>query len=138
MIRKSIGRPVALVVLFLALVLPARVSAQGFDPEAMRQRMTDQVAETVKTLALEGEVADKVHEILMARVEKRMELFAEMRAAREQGRQGGFQGMRDKMASQDEETGKQLAEVLTEEQLAAWKAHEEELRSRMRRGPRNG
>jgi len=138
MIRNRIGRPAAFVVLLLALAAPTRAGAQGFDPQAMRQRMTDQVDETVKTLALEGEVATKVKEILMARVEKRMELFARMRAAREQGQQGGFQGMRAAMASLDEETGKQLAEVLTEDQLAAWKAHEEELRSQMRRGPRNG
>ncbi len=135
MIRPSSGRVAALAIaLFvLSLATAPRVLAQGFDPEQMRLRMTEQVGETVKALELEGATADTVRAILMARVEKRMGIMAEMRS----GQGGGREGMREAFARMDEETGKQMAEVLNEKQLAAWKAREEELRSQRGRRPGN-
>ena len=135
MIRILSGRlpGLALALLALSLVPTTRVQAQGFDPEQMRLRMTEQVGETIAALELEGETADTVRGILLARVEKRMKLFAEMRSGQGPGREG----MREAFGKIDEETGTQLAEVLTAEQVAAWKAREEEIRSRMRRGPGN-
>jgi hypothetical protein len=134
MIRTSTGRTatVALTLLVVAFLSAPPANAQGFDPERARQRMSEQVGETVKALELEGETADTVRSILMARVEKRMELFASMRPG--EGR--GPEGMREAMAKLDTEAEGRLAGVLTKEQVDAWKAHEEALRSRMRRGPR--
>lgn len=127
--RHSFRRAISVAATFVVLLLagtPAS-SAQGFNPERMKARMTAQVDETIKTLALEGETADTVRTILMDRVEKR---FTLMGAGRGQGDRGA---MREAMQKLDDETTGRLAEVLTEEQLAAWKKHEEAQRAAMGR-----
>lgn len=133
MFRPSTRRAATFAIGFFVLTLLAAplARAQGFDPERMRERMVAQVGETIDALELEGETADTVRAILMARAEKRMELFSSMR-----GGNGDRQAMGEAIAKMDEETGEKLAGVLTGEQVAKWKAREEELRLRRRR-PRN-
>ncbi len=113
---------------FAVLLLTAGiVHAQrgNFSPEQMRARFEEQNKELAQKLALTEDQMPKFMEIMTASVDKRIDMIAEMR-----GRRGDRQGFREKMASLDEETIKNLAEVLTEDQM---KKYEEIQANRPRR-----
>ncbi|WP_456424624.1 hypothetical protein [Rhodocaloribacter sp.] len=127
--------------LFLGVGLAAPAHAQrGFSPERMKERMISEMEDTLARLGLEEATTAKVRPILTAGIEKRLALFREVREMRKQG--GGNRGargaMREKMMKLEEETEKELADVLSEEQMAKYREIVAEKRAARRGGPRRG
>lgn len=123
-------------VILLALILSASVviraeAQQGrrFGPEQMKERFMARLDETLKAMNLSKEKEASVREILTAALDKRVALMAEARET------GSFEGVREKMRGLQEETEKQLAMVLDEEEMARYRKLQEENAGR-RRGRR--
>ncbi|WP_457653371.1 hypothetical protein [Rhodocaloribacter sp.] len=129
-------------VLFLGVGLagPAHAQRGMLTPDQMKARMTTEMEDTLTRLGLDEATTAKVRPILMAGIEKRLALFREMREMRKQG--GGNRGargaMREKMMKLEEETENELADVLSEEQMAKYREIVAGKRAARRGGPRRG
>jgi Spy/CpxP family protein refolding chaperone len=143
--------PALAAVLLLAVlaVAPARALAQDappFDREEAVERLRLALDSLVAELQLTGEQEPRVRSILEASYRERVELARELREIRDggAGRRAKIRQMRDLRDRMDEhrdETRQQLAEVLTEAQLATYDRWVEERRAEMRqriRGARRG
>ncbi len=106
----------------------ARAQRGQFSPEQIRERLTTQAEEMAKQLELSDEQMPMYMEIVLAGVEKRMELIGSMQGG------GGFQGMREKMRELQEETTKALEDVLDEKQMKKYKDILADRQRRRRRG----
>ncbi len=122
--------------LCLFAVLP--VLAQPFggppDPEQMRARLAEETDALVALLKLTEAQEVQVRSLLDDRNEKRVALFEK---AREQRSREAFRALRADVAALDEETDRQLAEVLTDDQMATYEKRQEE-QAAERRGRRRG
>ena len=107
---------------------------QLVDPTAAQARMDAETDTIIVHLGLEGDVADKVREVLVTRSKKVMDLRTKMRASRSSGED--FGSMRQMIGAIDEETSKALAELLSEEQMEKYAAFMKVRRTSRQRGPR--
>lgn len=122
--------------LFLALaVLPAAGQGRRMSDEERKEAFDANFAEMTTALALDDATAPRVKEILWTQQQNQTKLMADMR----QGGGNAFarQGMREKMTEMRAETEALLADVLSEEQMAAYQAFQAE-RQRGGRGAGQG
>ncbi len=137
----TLGRLLTVALLLgLGPAVTAHAQRGMLTPDQMKARMTTEMEDTLSKLGLDEATTAKVRPILTAGIEKRLALFREMREMREAG--GGNRGargaMREKMMKLEEETEKELAGVLSEEQMAKYRELVAEKRAARRRGPRRG
>ena len=102
----------------------------NFDPQAMMDRMVDDMDET---LDLSNEQEDQIRKIME-------ENFENMAAMREemQNSGAGFEGMREKMQKVREEQDAKMKAVLSEQQWEQYQVMQEERRARRGQGGPGG
>ncbi|HMB93023.1 MAG TPA: hypothetical protein VKP65_19390 [Rhodothermales bacterium] len=122
-----------LALLLMSLWLAPATFAQGQrpSPERMKARMEANMEDTIQQLGLTDEKAALVRPIFQSSMEKRMEMMKN-RQDRE--------AMRTKMLELDQETETELAKVLSDKEMKAYKKLREERRAQRprTRGPRQG
>ncbi len=124
----------------LLILLAAPLAAQTIVPnEEAKARMNDQVRATMERLELTQEQQEVVRPIIENNMRQRLAVLEKHGidpAELQQGKRPGMRTMR-KLRSDMERLGKatekQLGEVLTDDQMATWKALEEERRDQMRK-----
>ena len=127
----------AVVAMALCIMCVTAVHAQNrqlVDPAAAQARLDAETDTIIVHLGLEGEIADKVREVLVTRSKKVMDLRTKMRASR--SNRGDFGGMRQMIGAIDEETNKALAELLSAEQMEKYAEFTKKQRASRQRGPR--
>lgn len=130
-IRTLLKYGLALFLLSLWLAPATFAQGQGFSPERMQARMESNIEDTIQQLGLTEEKTDLVRPILQASMEKRMAVMKN---------RPGREAMRTKMQEIDKDTETELANVLSDEEMKAYKKLQEERRSQRprNRGPRQG
>jgi hypothetical protein len=130
-IRTLLKYGLALFLLSLWLAPAMLAQGQGFSPERMQARMEANIEDTIQQLGLTEEKADLVRPILQASMEKRMAVMKN---------RSGREAMRTKMQEIDKGTETELANVLSDEEMKAYKKLQEERRAQRprNRGPRQG
>ena len=110
------------------------------DPEQIRSRMVAETEDTISRLELDEATAENVRAVLMASIDERIALFKETREMRANGNgdRNARRAMRDRMMQLQQETGKKLAEILSDEQMARYRKIVAEKRGGRRGGPPGG
>ncbi|MDX1393300.1 MAG: hypothetical protein R3195_02870 [Gemmatimonadota bacterium] len=120
-------RTVALAVVLTLMAIPVQAQQRGPGPgRGMGPDVDQQMAELTEVLSLSDEQAVSVRAVLEEQSEKRAEMFAGAPP-------GDREAMRAAMVQLREETEAQLTEILTEEQMSAYREHVAERMNR--RGP---
>ena len=121
----------AVLSIFLLTAGVAEAQRSRASPEQMRERQESFNAELIEQLELSDDQTPKVDEILATALDARIEMMEEMSG-------GGSrpEGMREKMAAITAETLEKMTEVLTDDQLEAYKKILEDRPQRRRRSGR--
>ncbi|GMQ82107.1 MAG: hypothetical protein BMS9Abin05_1549 [Rhodothermia bacterium] len=107
---------IAVLSVFVLTAGVAEAQRTRFSSEQMRERQESFNAELIEQLDLSDDQTLKVDEILAAALDARIEMIAEMRSG---GRRR--QGIREEMVAITDDTEEKLSEVLTDDQLEAYK-----------------
>ncbi len=115
-VLKSSTRIVLLVLVLLAgSVVGVQAQRGNFSTENMRNRFSRDMEDTLQKLALDESTTEKARAILSANIEARMKIM-------EDARENGWnQSIRESVQKMNIETRKQLAGVLSEEQLKRYR-----------------
>ncbi len=102
--------------------------------------MVAETEDTISRLELDEATAENVRAVLMASIDERIALFKETREMRANGNgdRNARRAMRDRMMQLQQETGKKLAEILSDEQMARYRKIVAEKRGGRRGGPPGG
>jgi len=121
----------AVLSIFLLTAGVAEAQRSRASPEQMRERQESFNAELIEQLELSDDQTPKVDEILATALDARIEMMEEMSG-------GGSrpEGMREKMTAITAETLEKMTEVLTDDQLEAYKKILEDRPQRRRRSGR--
>lgn len=94
----------------------AQAQPNKMGPEKMKERFTKEMESTLQALALDEATTAKARQIISANIEQRVKA---MKEARENG--SGIQGMRQAMEGVNEQTRKELAGILSKDQMKQYR-----------------